>query len=433
MINPHILTLKPSATLKINQYVQRLKSEGEDIIHFGFGQSPFPVPERLVSEVKGNAHCSSYLPSLGLRELREEIAHFLEKHQQMKVHPEQVLIGPGSKELLFQTILLLEGSFLIPKGSWVSYGPQIQAVNKDFVVLETEFSNNFKLNPEVLEDYCTAHADESKILILNTPNNPSGAVYSGEELQELAKVCKKHDLYVISDEIYSQILFSDNQTSAPSMSVFYPEKTFVFGGLSKVFAAGGYRLGFMILPLTQLKLQAAFHSLFSETFSAVASPIQHAAIVAYSYEESIQKHVTGSVAVLNHLAQYVYDELTAAEIDCTVPQGGFYVTVGFNNFKEKLEDKKLETSQALATYLLQEYKVALLPGIDFYFGPDELFFRLAYVDFDGEKALNAYSTKKEPLDNSFIEMYAPNIVKGIQRLKGFTKNLKEQKLVHDQL
>jgi len=421
-VNQNISQLKPSATLQINETVTKMRSKGDKVYHFGFGQSPFPIPKKIIKKLKKNADCNHYLPTLGLQKLRIEIAIFLGKHQQIKTSHENIFIGPGSKELLYQTILILEGTYLIPKGSWVSYLPQVKLIGRDYSILETSFKNNYKLQAHVLETYCKKHAPQNNILIINSPNNPNGAVYSKVELEKLAMVCDKYDIIVLSDEIYSQISFKNSH--AKSISNYYPEKTIVFGGISKVFSAGGYRLGYMMLPEYLKELRPIYKTLFSETFSAVSTPIQYAAIEAYKYKKSVKKHVEASVKILEAIGDYIYQNLSQAGISCTQPQGGFYILIGFDAFKDMLIKKQLANSVDLANYLLKEYKVALLPGIDFYFAPDELVFRLAYVDLNGKKALKKYLKNDVPLNSKFIETYAPNIVNGIQKIIEFTIAIK---------
>ncbi len=419
-INQHIQSLKPSATLAINQEVKRLRSQGEDICHFGFGQSPFQIHDSIVNELIANAENNKYLPTIGLEILRETIASFLTNYQNISSLPEDILIGPGSKELLYQTILLLEGVVLIPKGSWVSYGPQIQSKGGDYVVLDTYLKNNFKLQPEELKTYCEDNKDIQKSLIINSPNNPTGAVYSEDELKALADICRAYDVIVLSDEIYSQVNF--NEESSPSIATYYPEKTFIFGGLSKVFSAGGYRLGFLKLPKELSYLHTTYRSLFSETFSAVASPVQYAAVEAFKMKSELKEYVNLGSDILKGVSNYVYTELVKYKIDCTIPQGSFYVMIGFNNFKEKINNLGIDTSSELANYLLKNYKVALLPGSDFYFNEEDLFFRLAFVDFNGEDVMRHYKNQTT-VDDNLIKTNCPNIFNGIKNLIEFTKTL----------
>ena len=234
-INQNISGLKPSATLLINEKVKELRIKGEEITHFGFGQSPFPIHQSIVEELKNNATNNHYLPVNGLVELRQQVSVFLKNNQGIHRASDLIFIGPGSKELLYQSILLFEGEFLIPKGSWVSYIPQIKSKGGSYSILETTLEDNFKLTASCLEAYLTQHQEQEHILVLNSPNNPTGAVYSDVEYKSLAAVCRKHRVLVFSDEIYSQINFTNEYS--PSISKYYSEGTIVFGGLSKVFSA----------------------------------------------------------------------------------------------------------------------------------------------------------------------------------------------------
>lgn len=421
-INKNIQQLKPSATLAINQKVGELRARGEDVFHFGFGQSPFPIHASIVNALRDNAANNHYLPTVGLETLRITIASFLKTHQNINVSSKYVYIGPGSKELLYQTILILEGTFLIPKGSWVSYGPQINSKNGKFEILETHLEHNFKLEASILQEYCEANPEEQKTLILNSPNNPTGAVYSNNELKELAKVCKKYNIIVLSDEIYSQINFEEKFSA--SISTFYPEKTIVFGGLSKVFSAGGYRLGFMALPTGLQFLHNTYRSLFSETFSAVSSPIQFAAIEAYKMSNEVEMYIRNCSQILKGVSNFVSAKLTAAGIDCTTPQGAFYMMIGFSKFKDKINLLGINTSEDLSNHLLEHYNVALLPASDFYFKDEELFFRLAFVDFDGHKAMRAYISRPF-INEAFLQKNCPNIYGGVDKIIEFVKTLSQ--------
>ena len=419
-INKNISELKPSATLLINERVRELRNNGQEITHFGFGQSPFPIYHAIVQELKNNASNNHYLPVNGLSKLRHQVSDFLSEHQGIQRASDLIFIGPGSKELLYQSVLILEGHFIIPKGSWVSYIPQIKSKGATYSVLETSLEDNFKLTSNCLEAYLNESLHSEHILVLNSPNNPTGAIYSDAEYESLAAVCRKYKVIVFSDEIYSQINFSN--TYSPSISKFYPEGTLVFGGLSKVFSAGGYRLGFMSLPKELNKLSVVYSSLFSETFSCVSSPVQYAALEAYEYSKELQHYVATSAAILNGISTYIFNELSKCAIQCTVPQGSFYMMIGFENFKTFLKPLKLDSSTKLSHHLLDNYGVALLPGSDFGFKSNELFFRMAFVDFNGEKVMKAFEKVKD-IDELFIKENCISIYKGVQQLIKFTKEI----------
>lgn len=419
-INKNISDLKPSATLLINEKVKELRRKEKQVTHFGFGQSPFPIHNSIVEELKNNATNNHYLPVNGLNKLRKQISNFLSIHQGIQRDSNQIFIGPGSKELLYQSVLILEGHFIIPKGSWVSYIPQIKSKGATYSVLETSLENNFKLTANCLEAYLNESLHSEHILVLNSPNNPTGAIYSDAEYESLAAVCRKYKVIVLSDEIYSQINFSN--AYSPSISKHYSEGTIVFGGLSKVFSAGGYRLGFMSLPKELDHLSVVYSSLFSETFSCVSSPVQFAAIKAYEYSKELQQYVATSAAILDGISSYIYNELSKCSIQCTTPQGSFYMMIGFEKFNASLKTLKLDSSAKLSHHLLDNYGVALLPGYDFGFKSNELFFRMAFVDFNGEKVMKAYN-KVKTIDELFIKENCKNIYKGVQQLIKFTKEI----------
>lgn len=417
-INAHIKTLKPSATLAINERVKSLRARGSSIYHFGFGQSPFPVHSKIIQALQDHAANNSYLPSLGLPELRRQIGAYLKHYHALDYDPELIFIGPGSKELLFQTVMIIDHTFLIPQGSWVSYLPQIKAKGGKYSILETYFEDNYKLQADSLEHYCSDHGDEKFVLILNSPNNPSGAVYSRTELEALAQVCRKYGIIVLSDEIYSRVCFVE--PAAPSMAEFYKEGTILYSGLSKIFSAGGYRFGFMALPDALKSLRPIFQSLFSETFSAVASPVQYAAITAFVTDPELEVAIADNTSILNTIGRYVYERLSAKHIKCTEPMGGFYMLIDLGMYQEALKAFGLNTSEAIAMHVLDRYKVALLPGTDFYFDPDRPVFRLAYVDFNGA---NVPENWKEIPTETLVQEVAPNMVKGVDELIRFCSEL----------
>lgn len=417
-INKYLKSLKPSSTLAINERVRDLRNQGESIFHFGFGQSPFPIHLKIIQELQKYAGNNTYLPALGLAELREQISVYLKHYHDVKYNSDLIFLGPGSKELLFQTVMILDHTFLIPQGSWVSYLPQIKAKGGRYHVLNTHYEDNYKIRPKTLEGYCRDHPDEQFVLILNSPNNPTGAVYSETELKALAMSCQKYGAIVLSDEIYSRICFQEE--SAPSIASYYPQGTILFSGLSKIFSAGGYRCGFMALPDELKSLRPIFRSLFSETFSAVASPVQYAACAAFEIDPDLEKYINANTAVLKAIGNYVYHQLSAHKIQCTEPMGAFYILVDLSSFDAGLKTRGLDTSEAVAMYILNHYKIALLPGSDFYFEPTVPIFRLAFVDFDGSRIPANWM---ELPQDEFIQQVAPNVMKGVDQLVRFCTEL----------
>ncbi|MCB9027026.1 MAG: aminotransferase class I/II-fold pyridoxal phosphate-dependent enzyme [Bdellovibrionaceae bacterium] len=418
-INPQILNLKESATLKVNQQVKSQRARGEKVYHFGFGQSPFPVHRKIVQTLQENANKKDYLPTLGLLELRKQIAEYYRQNFNYNFNPEHMLIGPGSKELIFQCLYALEGPVIIPAPSWVSYGPQVNIRGKKFISPMTSRENNYKLTSKDLEFVCeTMPVDQQKILIINSPNNPTGQVYTDQEIEGLTRVCRDNNIIVISDEIYGMIDFTNIKKKG--FSFYYPEGTIVTAGLSKSHSAGGYRLGFLAAPKNMEKLVKALSALVSETFSAVSAPIQYAAVTAYSMDPEIEESLRICNKIHEYIGHYIYYRLQKMQIECPAPEGAFYIFPDFINYKKELHKKyDIQTSLQLAEVLLTEAQIALLPGSDFYLPSSSLTARMSTVDYEGDSLYQSALDCRGEMSIDFVQKNAPRIVEGLNSLESF--------------
>ena len=206
-IKDQIGQLKPSATLAINEESNRLKKDGKKIYKFGFGQSPFPIPESVVSVLKTNAAKHTYLPIQGLEELRSTIANYLNKNNNNDFKKEDIVIGPGTKELMFLTQIVFQGEVLLPAPSWVSYYPQAVIAKNKVHWIQTTSNSNWFPTAEQLEGKIKSIKNKNLLLFINSPNNPSGTIC--ENLKEIAEIARKYKLIILSDEIYSELTFGD--------------------------------------------------------------------------------------------------------------------------------------------------------------------------------------------------------------------------------
>jgi len=407
-IKEQINKLKPSATLAINEESNRLKKSGKKIYKFGFGQSPFPIPESVVMALKSNANKHNYLPMQGLEELRSAIANYLNKNNNNNFSKEDIVIGPGTKELMLLTQIIFKGEVLLPAPSWVSYQPQaIIAKNKVHWIQTTSNSNWFPTGKQ-LEDKVKSINSESSLLIINSPNNPSGTICNN--LEEIAEVAKKYKIIILSDEIYSRLNFNGEYKS---ISNFYPEGTIVSTGLSKWCGAGGWRLGFFAIPNKLKNFKDSLKILCSESFTSVSAPIQYAAIEAYKGDHS--KYLNAVKKILSFTAEYVYENLKSNVINITKPEGGFYLFPEFAN-------AKFSSSSEMCKDILNKTGVALLPGSDFGLESSKMLARLSFTDFDGANFLNNTLGSKK-LDEADLKKNAPNIVNGVAALKDWSKSL----------
>jgi len=403
-----ISLLKPSATLVINEESNRLKKKGKKIYKFGFGQSPFPIPENIVLALKKNANKNKYLPMQGLEELRLAIATYLNNHNNNNFKADDIVIGPGTKELMLLTHIAFNGEILLPAPSWVSYQPQAFIAKNKVHWIQTSSSSNWFPTAAQIEDKVKSIKNKNLLLFLNSPNNPSGTVC--KKLKEIAEVAEKNKLTILSDEIYSNLTF---ETKYKSISNYYKEGTIVSSGLSKWCGAGGWRLGFFALPKELEELKNSLKILCSESFTSVSAPIQYAAVEAYtgdysSYLEKVKK-------ILFTAGMHVYENLKSNAINVSRPEGGFYLFPEFIN-------AKFSSSSEMCKNILDKTGVALLPGSDFGLDSKKMIARLSYTDFNGENFLKNTSGSKN-LDTDDLKRFAPNIVEGTLKLKGWSNAL----------
>ena len=407
-IEKKFVDIKPSSTLSINELSKKIQNQGKKVFKFGLGQSPFPVPTILVNELKKHAHSKDYLDVSGLYELRDCIAKYHTNKNKVGYNADDVLIGPGSKELLFQCQMVFDGITLLPSPSWVSYAPQANFLGKKILWLQTTAKENWHITANLLEETCKKNK-ENKLLILNSPNNPSGT--SSLYLEELAFIAKKYELIIISDEIYAELDFTGNYHS---ITHFYPEGTIVSGGLSKWCGAGGWRLGTMIFPQNLSLIRKAIRSVASETFTSVSAPIQYAAVKAYktNHNEFLKK----CRKILNFVSSFLHAELCSVGIKALKPTGGFYILCDFSNVIKKSDN--IFSDQELSNLLLQKLGVASLPGSDFGLEKEKMILRLAFVDFDGGKALK-YLRYKNKLEISDYKELFPMVYEGLLKIKNW--------------
>lgn len=421
-INLNVRGIQPSATLRINETSNQLRAEGRDIIKLGLGQSPFPVPERVVSALRDHAHEKDYLPVKGLKTLREAISRYINRSERMRSTWEDVLIGPGSKELLFILQLAYYGDLLIPRPSWVSYAPQARIIGRSVHWLPTHGENNWQLTAEELDIVCRDDPSRPRILILNYPSNPTGCTYTEDQLLALAHVARKYKIILLSDEIYGEVHFEGKHKS---IARYYPEGTIISTGLSKWAGAGGWRLGTFIFPPELRPLQDAMAIIASETYTATSAPIQHAAIAAFDGGPDLDEYLKQSRRILKVIGEYLHRRLTKMGAVVQKPEGAFYLFPDFSGFRDALANRDIKTSQALCQSLLEKTGVAILPASDFGFAPDHMGARLAFVDFDGAEALdlagNQYADKD--LDDAFVQEACPRLVTAMDKIAAWLEEL----------
>lgn len=421
----HICGLKNSPTVKINELSNALKSKGQTVYKFGLGQSPFPVPKFMQRALVANVHQKDYLPVNGLPELREAVATYQRGFYNLHDRTlDDVLIGPGTKQLIYHLQLGYYGELILPRGSWVSYAPQAVIANREIRWVDTSFENGWKVTAPQLKAIFEKEPYRPRVLLLNYPSNPHGLSYSREECQAIAEVAREFSVLVLSDEIYHKLYHKPDRIHH-SIATYYPEGTVILDGISKWAGAGGWRCGAFSFPPNMRWLLNVMSTLASETYTSVSAPIQHAAVAAWSEieNEEMQTYLRNSCRILDLICDEVHTQISAIP-GCRVhrPEGGFYVMPDFSGCEKtkKLGNIELEES------LLVNTGVAGLGGHHFGRRAEEMIMRFAFVDFDGEKALEAIEglsmDASEYEKRQFVNKYAPRVIEGLNKLQDFFEN-----------
>jgi len=420
-LNLNVRGIEQSPTLAINELSKKLNANGKTIYAMGLGQSPFPVPAPVVETLKHHAHEKDYLNVKGLEALRQAVAHFHRQKDNVDIKANNVLIGPGSKELMFILQLVYYGDLILPTPCWVSYAPQAKIIGRNIKLIHTSFENKWRITPKQLNEFLVSESDQyrPRLLILNYPSNPDGGTYSVDDLKKIASVARKHEMIILSDEIYGQLHYQGNHIS---IARFYPEGTIISSGLSKWCGAGGWRLGTFAFPSNFDWLMNAMTAVASETFTSVSAPIQYAAVRAFKGGILIERYLWHVRRILSFFANKSVEILHKAGIHVQMPDGGFYLFLDFTPLETKLKSRGITNSKVLCEKLLQEAGVAILPGEAFLIPTEKLIARLAFVNFDGAKALARSETipLSEALPEDFADHCGFSVLKGMQQIANWT-------------
>jgi aspartate aminotransferase len=430
--NPNIADIQMPENLalamKVMQFRMKCRENGctYDYAHFAFGGSPFGVPEMIQQGLKEHTAAGEYGPAVGMEPLRKQITRFWKKHFELDVAPDRIVVMPGTKQAILQILTLMKGPLILPKPSWVGYLPIAQLINKPVIELPTTPGSGYRISAEGLAE-AARKADGQSILILNSPNNPTGAVYSRSELEELAAVARKHNVIVISDEIYSMITYDPKGYT--SMASVYPEGTFVVTGIAKYAGAGGYRLGFAIVPESCTEKQILdFTKVGAATYTNASIPIQFAAIAAFDLGEEMSRYIEVQRNIHRIMTLDLarrFRELPGVE--ATTPEGSFYFFADFEGLRDKLNAKGIKTGVELEHVLYDHpHHIAMVAGESLVMPPESLTFRVASVDYDGPAAMQAYldePPRTESEERAFVEAHAPRLLMGVTRLRRWIESL----------
>ena len=421
-LNLNVRGMAVSATLAINERSAELARAGRPVYRFGLGQSPFPVPESVVEALRANAFQKDYLPVRGLLELRETVAEHHRRKFGIKCSADDVMVGPGSKELMFLLQLVYYGDLVVPTPAWVSYAPQARIIGHHVRFLQTSADDGWRLTPEQLAYLCEIDPGRPRLVVLNYPSNPTGGTVDVGEWDELAVVANEYRVILLSDEIYGEL---HHEGAHRSIVPFYPQGTIFSSGLSKWCGAGGWRLGVFVVPRSLRWLLDAMAAVASETFTSTSAPIQHAAISAFEGGDDIELYLNRCRRVLGALGRDVWSILRGAGVNVLAPEGGFYLFPDFSPHARALAERGISNSVQLCERLLAETGVAILPGVSFGRSEAELTARLSYVDFDGGAALDALASDApdREVDDAFLRTFCGRTIEAAEVIASWLESV----------
>lgn len=366
--------IEPSITMAITSLAAEKRAKGENVIGFGAGEPDFDTPD-LIKEAGIKAIQSGktkYTPASGITELKQAIARKLKRDQGLDYAPNQIVISCGAKHSIYNVMLAIldpGDEVIIPSPYWVSYPDQVQMADGVSVYIETTDQSEFKITPEALKKAITP---KTKAVILNSPSNPTGMIYSEAELLALAAVLKGKDIYVISDEIYEKLIYDGKHISIAQLSPELYEKTILVNGLSKAYSMTGWRIGYIACAANVAK---AVDKIQSHSTSNPVTPAQWASVVALDDGEQFIKPM---VEQFDARRKYMVDTLNAMPgITCLMPQGAFYAFPNISGcFGKKSASETITDSVSFCRALLNDTGVACVPGIGFGL---EGYMRLSYA------------------------------------------------------
>jgi aspartate aminotransferase len=375
----NISTLKPSATMAVSSLAKRLASEGRDILNLSAGEPDFDTPAFIQeAAIQGiRAGQTRYTPPPGMPPLRKAIAAHLGQRSGREANWEEVVVTAGAKQALFNAIFALFGpgdEVLILSPYWTTYPALVGLARAESVIVEGDVANDFKVGPAELEG---ARTERTRGMVLNSPSNPSGAVYTKSELAEIVAWAKEHDVWILSDEIYRAIYYGEEGAAAPGL-LDLPESDLgpfvLIDGASKCFAMTGWRIGYTYAPLD---LSKKFSALQSQMTSNPSTPSQAAALAAYADVDAADTAVAEMNAAFRRRRDLVKTRVTELlpGVDFVDPLGAFYLYFRVDSFF----DDQVKDATAWCQKLIEEQGVALVPGSAF---GDDRWVRMSYASAD---------------------------------------------------
>ena len=381
-VSERVSCIAPSMTLAISAKANEMKAAGEKVISFGVGEPDFNTPQHIIDAAKDamDKGYTKYVAAAGLPALKKAVCKSLKQDHDLDYNPSQIIISNGAKHSIFNAMFATINpgdEVIIPAPYWLTYPEVVKCCGGVPVYVYASRDAHFKVRAAQIEGAITP---KTKMLIFNSPTNPTGAVYTEEEIREIAEVCVKHNIIVLSDEIYEKLIYNGEKPfSIASVSPEMKDLTIIINGVSKSYAMTGWRLGYLAAPENVAKAIASFQS---HATSNVNTMTQHASIAALEGDTAPMQEMLAAFTRRRETMLKMLEEMKALDLDYVKPDGAFYVMLLCDKlYGKKHNGVKIKGSMDMANLLLESKKVAVTPGICF--GDDDCI-RLSYALADEE-------------------------------------------------
>lgn len=374
MISKRIKEMVPSVTLAQSEKIAFLKKQGIEVIGFNIGEPDFNTPMNIIKKAEEaySLGLTKYTPAAGMIDLREEVCRKFKKDYNLDYSVKDVIVSSGAKQSLTNALMAIvdpEDEVIVPTPCWISYIEMIKLTGGKTVLVQMDESSGFDLDVDKIAQYITP---KTKAVLINSPNNPTGAVYKKQDVEKLGNLAVKHNFYIISDEIYEKLIYTEEQNCCTaSISPEIKEKTITINGVSKSYAMTGWRIGFAVGPTDVIKAMSDYQG---HTTTSPNSPAQYASIEALRNSEQFVQEMKKE---FDKRRKYIVERLNKMEgINCYEPKGAFYVMPNIKNFYgKKYKNFTINNPMDMCDYLLEESRIAVVTGAAF-LAPDNI--RISY-------------------------------------------------------
>ena len=422
---PLSIQASASATIAANKIRNERLQQGKVVYDWGLGANPMPVPEKIKHAITENSGEKSYGSPRGVPALGSLIAskYSLANYQLTK---DSVIVAPGLKQIINDVQLAFGGPIVHISPHWVSYEEQVKIHHKTSYKITTSIDTGYKLSPALLDQFISDNptiAKQTKLVIFNHPNNPTGVAYSKEEIMNLAKSFAEHNFIVFSDEVYLGNTYDGERAS---IAAWIPERTIRASSISKEFGLGGYRLGWATFPATLKPLNDLMFAIGTSAYSCASKPAQYAAIAALSGGEEMDAFIKNGRLLFSSAAKILANRFRDLDLLTVEPNAAWYFLLDFSKYQSQLKNRGINNSMELCARLANDLGIIFVPGEAFGMASPSFSVRASFVDFDPEEALLWIKDQADKQDlnaHQAAPKWMGKMLKSTEELEQWLKNL----------